>query len=93
MAVLPLAILGPLLALSASSAETAPSEVDGPKAIKDERVTCKTLHVVDSRIPQKICKPNHVWAEERRAQIEARRSSANGFSSCGDRPPCWMGDD
>lgn len=88
MTALLLGTLGPLLLVTASTAEAAPTKADDAKAINDERVTCKSIRQVGSRIPQKECKPNHVWAEERRAQIEAKRSSANRHSSCGESGPC-----
>lgn len=58
------------------------------KEADPEEISCKFKKVVDSRIPQKICLTNFEWEERRRAQIEAKRSSRNKNSVCGDSGPC-----
>lgn len=50
-------------------------------------VTCKFATVVDSKIPQRICMTNFEWEDRHRAQMEAKRSSANRNSHC-ESAPC-----
>jgi len=52
-------------------------------AAKDpDAISCKYTKVVGSRIPQRICLTNFEWKDRRRAQMEAKRSSANRNSGC-----------
>ncbi|TNE33614.1 MAG: hypothetical protein EP350_03715 [Alphaproteobacteria bacterium] len=88
------------LPVSANEPEATKSEVGTaaeqpqPEADKEaeksdlDKVKCKFTMVVDSRIPQKICMTEFEWEQRRRDQIEARRSSQNRSSSCGDSGPC-----
>lgn len=75
------------LVLPATAALASGSE---PRAAQDpDEIQCKYLRVVDSKIPQKICRTKFEWEQERQAQIEERRSSRSFSSRCReDQGPC-----
>lgn len=60
----------------------------GDKSGDRDAVVCKYEKVVGSRISQKICMSKFEWEDRQRVQVEARRSSQNRNSSCGDEGPC-----
>lgn len=53
-----------------------------------ETKVCKSVRLVDSRIPQRICMKQWEWEEKQRAEMENKTQNRNRNSSCGNAIRC-----
>lgn len=76
-------------AIAATAAHAAESGAKAEEEKPDpDAVTCKTVTLVGSRIPVRMCRTNLEWEAERQAQIGERRSSRRSSSRCEDSGRC-----
>ena len=75
-----------MAATAAHAAETSAKTEE--KKPEPDAVTCKTVTLVGSRIPDRMCRTNSEWEAERQAQIAERRSSRRSSSRCEDSGRC-----
>jgi len=73
-----------------SAAPVAPLRNSGESAASniEETIKCKSVQLVHSRIPTKICQTEAEWEAERQKQIDDRRSRRSRVSSCGSEGLC-----
>lgn len=64
--------------------EKSSASEDGP-AEKSEEIVCKTIRVVNSRIPQRVCMMKYQWEAQREDALRNKESNRNRNSSCGVR--------
>ena len=87
--ILPLALLAGGQGGEADTADSASQSSDRPTAalkVEDpDGIRCRYIRMVNSRIPERICRTNARWAEIKREQEEAllngRRSGGNAAES------------
>ena len=82
-------------------AETAKADTAQPEAVPapapeaktaaadtSKKMRCKSVRLVDSRIPTRVCKTNEQWEEQERELREQMRGVRNRSSQCPDSGPC-----
>jgi hypothetical protein len=87
----PLLIVGAIAALATPAlGQTTPPATPQQQAeqtaqdVEAERVRCRNVFVVNSRIPERICRTNAEWARIQRETREALDRNQRGAGASGD---------
>lgn len=75
----------PLLAQDAAAERAIPAEQTSAASAEDQKVKCRSVFVVGSRIPERICRTRAEWAQIERETREAMDQQRRTVGASGDR--------